>query len=32
MSSGHFNKEAENWDNNPEKTERAKIFAKKIIN
>jgi len=32
MSSEHFNKEAVNWDNNPEKTARAKIFAKKIIN
>ena len=31
MSSEHFNKEAENWDNNPEKTARAKIFAKKIV-
>ena len=31
MSSEHFNKEAKNWDNNPEKTERAKIFAKEII-
>lgn len=31
MSSEHFNKEAKNWDNNPEKTERAKIFANKIV-
>jgi ubiquinone/menaquinone biosynthesis C-methylase UbiE len=32
MSSEHFNKEAENWDNNPEKTKRAKIFANEIVN
>jgi len=32
MSSEHFNKEAKNWDNNPEKTDRAKIFAKEIVN
>ncbi len=31
MSSEHFNKKAKNWDNNPEKTERAKIFAKNIV-
>ena len=31
MSSEHFNKEAKNWDNNPEKIERAKIFAKEIV-
>lgn len=31
MSSKHFDKEAKNWDNNPEKTKRAEIFAKEII-
>lgn len=31
MSSKHFDKKAKNWDNNPEKTERAKIFANEII-
>ena len=28
----HFDKQAKEWDNDPKKTERAKIFAKEIIN
>ncbi|GGK52900.1 MULTISPECIES: hypothetical protein [Flavobacteriaceae] len=31
MSTEHFNKKAKKWDNNPEKIERAKIVAKKIV-
>jgi ubiquinone/menaquinone biosynthesis C-methylase UbiE len=32
MSTEHFDKEAKNWDKNPEKTLRAKIFANEIVN
>ncbi len=28
----HFDEQAKEWDNDPKKTERAKIFAKEIIN
>ncbi|NOR28215.1 MAG: methyltransferase domain-containing protein [Lutibacter sp.] len=28
----HFDKQAKEWNNDPKKTERAKIFAKEIIN
>ncbi|UMB61343.1 class I SAM-dependent methyltransferase [Lutibacter sp. A80] len=31
MATSHFDKKAENWDNNPEKIKRASVFAEEII-